>query len=162
MLPAQFPDRNTPIRLFQKPNNLFIRKSLLHVRSPLEKRTLLDSKWPVLWGAHQSGTSNCTATVYRARMASQGRVRRVAGIQRNDLDGDFIGEHYHPLCYLLPRRSADRRSRAIRRFSSLGDLSRERDRLLGICYAWRKYQKYNGHWRVILYLGQPTSKSPYS
>ncbi|WP_218155132.1 hypothetical protein, partial [Nitrosospira multiformis] len=40
-----------------KSNNLLIRKSLLHVRSPLEKRTLLDSKWHVLLGAHQNGTN---------------------------------------------------------------------------------------------------------
>ncbi|WP_218155183.1 hypothetical protein, partial [Nitrosospira multiformis] len=38
-----------------KSNNLLIRKSLLHVRSPLEKRTLLDSKWHVLLGAHHIG-----------------------------------------------------------------------------------------------------------
>lgn len=54
MLAAQFPDRNASICLLQKSNNLFIRKSLLHVRSPLEKRTLLDSRWHVLWGAHHT------------------------------------------------------------------------------------------------------------
>jgi hypothetical protein len=53
MLPTQFPNWYAPICLFQKPNNLFVGKSLLHVRSPLEKRTLLDSIWHVLLGAHQ-------------------------------------------------------------------------------------------------------------
>src|SRR4051812_21278602 len=53
MLPTQFPDRYAPICLFQKPNNLFVSKSLLHVRPPPEKRTLLDFSWHFLLGAHQ-------------------------------------------------------------------------------------------------------------
>jgi hypothetical protein len=36
---------------------LLIRKSLLHVRSPLEKRTLLDFSWHFLSGAHHSDAS---------------------------------------------------------------------------------------------------------
>jgi len=39
--------------LFHKPNNLLIFKPLLHVRSPLKKRTLPEPKWRCLWGVHQ-------------------------------------------------------------------------------------------------------------
>jgi hypothetical protein len=53
VLTAQFPNRSTSVYLFQKPNNLLIRKPLLHVRSPLEKRTLLDPHWHVFLEAHQ-------------------------------------------------------------------------------------------------------------
>jgi hypothetical protein len=52
MLSAQFLDRYVGICLLQKPNNLFIGKPLLHVRSPFRKRTLLDPDWHSLLGAH--------------------------------------------------------------------------------------------------------------
>ncbi|WP_208450957.1 hypothetical protein, partial [Burkholderia cenocepacia] len=39
----------------QKPDDLLFRKALLHVRLLLRKRTLLDSGWPCLQGAGQSG-----------------------------------------------------------------------------------------------------------
>ena len=45
---AQFPDRNASLCLRQKSNSLLICKTLLYVRSPPEKRTLLDSKWLLL------------------------------------------------------------------------------------------------------------------
>jgi hypothetical protein len=53
VLTAQFPNRTPPSACFKKPNNLLIRKPFLHIRSPLEKSTLLDSKWHCLGGAHQ-------------------------------------------------------------------------------------------------------------
>lgn len=53
VLAAQFSDRDTAVGLLEKSNNLFIGKSLLHVRSPFRKRTLLDSDWHALLGAYQ-------------------------------------------------------------------------------------------------------------
>lgn len=53
VLPAQLLDCHAGLGLLQEPDDLLFHKSLLHIRLPLRKRTLLASRWTGLLGAGQ-------------------------------------------------------------------------------------------------------------
>jgi hypothetical protein len=67
VLPEQILHRHPSLGFLQKADDLLFREPLLHVRLLLQRRTLLTSFWPCLWGAGSLAKAKARKMVWIAR-----------------------------------------------------------------------------------------------